>query len=66
MIGLVGFRIINALREFIRREHLRKDGYDEVMTPTVFTRALWQQSGHWDHYAEDMFFVSVCAVSRLY
>jgi threonyl-tRNA synthetase len=33
-------------------------GYEEVITPQVFTRELWERSGHWEHYREDMFTVS--------
>ena len=31
----------------------------QIMTPLVFDKSLWEQSGHWQHYAEDMFIVSV-------
>ena len=38
----------------------RNDRYDEVVTPIVYDKSLWEQSGHWDHYSDDMFFVSGC------
>lgn len=49
-----GTRIYNRLVEFIRREYLVR-GYQEVQTPNLFHTALWKQSGHWQHYAENMF-----------
>ncbi len=36
----------------------RMRGFDEVITPQLFSKRLWQQSGHWDHYKHDMFFVN--------
>ena len=54
-----GTRIINRLKDFLRVEYT-KQGYDEVMTPIVFNKSIWEQSGHWEHYSDDMFFVSVC------
>jgi len=38
----------------------QRQGYDEVVTPIVYDKSLWEQSGHWDHYSDDMFFVSGC------
>ena len=32
-------------------------GYDEVKTPLIFNKALWETSGHWQHYRENMFLV---------
>lgn len=52
-----GVRIIQKLQEFLRREY-RKQKYDEVMTPLVYDQTLWECSGHWQHYANDMFLVS--------
>ncbi|XP_029424468.1 threonine--tRNA ligase, mitochondrial isoform X2 [Nannospalax galili] len=49
-----GTRVYNALVAFIRAEYTRR-GFSEVKTPTLFSTKLWQQSGHWEHYREDMF-----------
>jgi threonyl-tRNA synthetase len=49
-----GAKIYNTLVDFIRKEY-RKRGYTEVITPNMFNAKLWQQSGHWQHYAENMF-----------
>ena len=51
-----GVRIIQRLQTLLRREY-HLNGYQEVMTPLVFEKALWQKSGHYDHYREDMFFL---------
>ena len=37
------------------REVLYPNGYDEVKTPIIFNKALWETSGHWHHYRENMF-----------
>ncbi|XP_073090681.1 threonine--tRNA ligase, mitochondrial isoform X3 [Manis javanica] len=49
-----GTRVYNALVAFIRAEYTRR-GFLEVKTPTLFSTKLWEQSGHWEHYWEDMF-----------
>ncbi|XP_005999418.1 threonine--tRNA ligase 1, cytoplasmic [Latimeria chalumnae] len=49
-----GAYIYNTLIEFIRREY-RVRGFQEVVTPNVFNSKLWQTSGHWQHYGENMF-----------
>uniref|UniRef100_A0A7N5ZYD7 threonine--tRNA ligase n=1 Tax=Anabas testudineus TaxID=64144 RepID=A0A7N5ZYD7_ANATE len=36
----------------------RRRGFTEVVTPTLYSTALWQRSGHWDHYSENMFTVT--------
>jgi len=53
-----GVKIINLLKDFIRKE-LDKLGYDEIMTPMILSRTLWEQSGHWDHFKENMYFTEV-------
>ncbi len=53
-----GTVILNALMEFWREEH-RKRGYGEVRTPMILDRVLWEQSGHWDHYKENMYFTEI-------
>ncbi|KAF6293876.1 threonyl-tRNA synthetase 2, mitochondrial [Rhinolophus ferrumequinum] len=49
-----GTRVYNALVTFIRAEYTRR-GFSEVKTPTLFSTKLWEVSGHWEHYQEDMF-----------
>ena len=49
-----GLRVINTLMAFWREEH-EKLGYQEVATPLLNKRELYDTSGHWDHYREDMF-----------
>ena len=41
--------------ESYMRARLEESGYEEVKTPTLFDRALWEQSGHWDKFREHMF-----------
>lgn len=53
-----GFIIWKNLQAFIREQY-RKYEYQEVMTPNMFNKKLWEISGHWDHYAEDMFTLPV-------
>uniref|UniRef100_A0A1B6MR54 threonine--tRNA ligase n=1 Tax=Graphocephala atropunctata TaxID=36148 RepID=A0A1B6MR54_9HEMI len=49
-----GAHIYNKLQEFIRAEY-RKRGFQEVVTPNIYNAKLWQTSGHWEHYADNMF-----------
>jgi len=49
-----GARIYNKLIEFIRSEY-RKRGFTEVVTPNTFNIKLWETSGHWQNYKENMF-----------
>ncbi|XP_076010294.1 threonine--tRNA ligase 1, cytoplasmic isoform X1 [Genypterus blacodes] len=49
-----GAFIYNTLIEFIRSEY-RNRGFQEVVTPNIFNSKLWQTSGHWQHYSENMF-----------
>ncbi|XP_029663792.1 threonine--tRNA ligase, cytoplasmic isoform X2 [Formica exsecta] len=49
-----GAYIYNTLVEFIRSEY-RKRGFQEVISPNIYNSKLWQTSGHWQHYAENMF-----------
>lgn len=49
-----GTVIYNALLAFIREEYRRR-GYDEVITPLIYDKALWERSGHWEHYKDDMY-----------
>lgn len=47
-----------ALMDFWHEVH-RKADYQEIKTPTMMTQELWQRSGHWDNYRENMFFSSI-------
>ncbi|MCL5033354.1 MAG: threonine--tRNA ligase [Thermotogae bacterium] len=50
-----GTTIRRELEKYWREEH-KKANYVEVVTPMVMNEALWRQSGHWDHYRENMYF----------
>lgn len=41
------------------RELFREFGYEEIMTPIILSKKLWLQSGHWDHYKENMYFTQI-------
>lgn len=51
-----GTRVFLRLMEYMRSEY-RKRGYEEVISPQVFDKELWQTSGHWQHYKDDMFII---------
>ncbi|ESL08789.1 threonyl-tRNA synthetase [Trypanosoma rangeli SC58] len=53
-----GARIYNALVEFQRKQYRRR-GFEEVVSPNMFSSKLWMVSGHWDKYADNMFRVVV-------
>ena len=53
-----GWQIYTNLMDYMRRMQTR-DGYREVNTPEVIERKLWEASGHWDKYQENMFIVEV-------
>lgn len=53
-----GMAMWNALLDYWREEHL-KDEYVETKTPIMLNRALWERSGHWDNYRENMYTSSV-------
>ncbi len=53
-----GMVVLNNLIDFWRFEH-RKRGYGELRTPIILDRSLWEQSGHWDHYKENMYFTQI-------
>ena len=53
-----GWRIYTELQDYIRRRQ-RNGGYVEVNTPQVVDRKLWEASGHWEKYQENMFIVEV-------
>ncbi|OEF98087.1 threonine--tRNA ligase [Vulcanibacillus modesticaldus] len=53
-----GMVIRNELENLWREEH-KKAGYHEIKTPIMMNQRLWEQSGHWEHYHENMYFTKV-------
>lgn len=53
-----GMLLRNNLINFWKKLH-RKNGYEEISTPIVLNEELWHQSGHWDHYKENMYFTKI-------
>ena len=53
-----GMIIRNELINYWREVH-RRYGYQEIKTPMILNRKLWEQSGHWAHYAENMYFTKI-------
>ncbi|MDZ4131810.1 MAG: threonine--tRNA ligase, partial [Dethiobacteria bacterium] len=53
-----GMVVWQELTDFWRREH-RLAGYEEIKTPLILNRSLWEQSGHWDHYQNNMYFTKI-------
>lgn len=53
-----GIIIKNELINYWREVH-RRYGYVEISTPMILNRALWERSGHWDHYHENMYFTQI-------
>ena len=63
-----GMVIKNELCNFWRELH-RKEGYVEIQTPIILTRTLWENSGHWDHYRDNMYTTKIdgedCAIKPM-
>ena len=53
-----GWTIFRILEDYIR-EKLRISGYEEIKTPEVVDRKLWEKSGHWDKYRENMYITEI-------
>ncbi len=53
-----GMIIRNELERFWRQKH-KEAGYGEIRTPIILNDQLWHQSGHWDHYKENMYFTQI-------
>ncbi len=53
-----GMVIRNELIDYWREVH-RRYGYQEIKTPIILNRKLWETSGHWDHYKENMYFTKI-------
>ncbi|MFE8702847.1 threonine--tRNA ligase [Cytobacillus sp. FJAT-54145] len=54
----MGMVLRNELEGFWKRKH-QQSGYQEIKTPIMMKQELWEQSGHWDHYHENMYFSNV-------
>ncbi|ESZ99034.1 hypothetical protein SBOR_0568 [Sclerotinia borealis F-4128] len=52
-----GARMFKALTEFLSAQYSHF-GFEEVITPTIYKKSLWEKSGHWENYAEDMYAVT--------
>lgn len=63
-----GMVLKNTLVDFWRDLH-RREGYVEIQTPIILTRSLWENSGHWDHYKDNMYTTKIdgedCAVKPI-
>ena len=63
-----GMVLKNLLIDYWRQIH-RRDGYVEVQTPMIMTRTLWETSGHWDHYMDNMYTTKIdgeeCAIKPM-
>ena len=56
-----GMRIINKLLEYWRFEH---QNYEEIRTPIILNRQLWEKSGHWQNYKENMYTTNIDEVEH--
>src|SRR5262245_27368061 len=52
-----GALVYHGLVDFVR-DLYRAEGYEEVITPQIFDKRLFETSGHWDNYTENMFFAT--------
>ena len=63
-----GMVLKNTLIDYWRQLH-RREGYVEVQTPIILNRSLWETSGHWDHYKENMYTTKIdgedCAIKPM-
>ena len=53
-----GMVLRNTLLDYWRKVHKRY-GYVEISTPIILSRELWERSGHWDHYKDNMYFTKI-------
>ena len=53
-----GMVLRNELESFWRKLHV-KYGYQEIKTPIILNQELWKQSGHWEHYRDNMYFTTI-------
>ena len=49
-----GWTVYRVMQDYMRKQILR-DGYQEVNTPAIMPKSLWERSGHWGHYQQNMF-----------
>ncbi|EDO16683.1 hypothetical protein Kpol_1052p30 [Vanderwaltozyma polyspora DSM 70294] len=59
-----GAKIFNKLVQFMKLQQEHKFGFKEVITPIIYRKSLWEQSGHWENYKEDMFKVEGQDISK--
>ncbi len=63
-----GMVLKNILIDYWRQIH-RREGYVEIQTPIILNRSLWETSGHWDHYKENMYTTKIdgedCAIKPM-
>ena len=63
-----GMILKNLLIDYWRQIH-RREGYVEIQTPMILNRSLWETSGHWDHYKENMYTTKIdgedCAIKPM-
>ena len=53
-----GWKLYNALQDFWRSVH-EEYGYQEISAPMINSKVLWETSGHWDHYQDNMFIIPI-------
>ncbi|MCI4352967.1 MAG: threonine--tRNA ligase [Thermoplasmata archaeon] len=53
-----GMIVVRELEAFVR-EHLAEAGYSEIRTPLIYPQSIYETSGHWEHYRENMFLTTV-------
>jgi threonyl-tRNA synthetase len=53
-----GMVVYNAIVDYLRGELIKRD-YVEISTPMILDENLWQRTGHWDHYKENMYFTEI-------
>jgi len=58
-----GWTLWQEVEQYMRRK-FREHGYQEVRTPTIMDRTLWEKSGHWENYHDNMF--TTCSENRDY
>ncbi len=51
--------VLRNILEYYWREKHEEAGYQEIRTPIILNESLWHQSGHWDHYQENMYFTKI-------
>ena len=51
--------VIRNQIEAVSRQYHFEFGYDEIRTPTILNRELWERSGHWEHYRNNMYFTTI-------